>query len=220
MSAAVSIPQLQDLERDESVSTELVLGGLPLPVIIRPARPLSDEELLAFCAANDALQIESDADGSITMMAPAFAETSWLNQLFSGKLMAWAAEDGRGVVFGSDLGVRFPDKVMRGPDAAWLSKDRWNAARARKRKPVGFLKCCPEFIAELRSQTDRASQVEAKMELWMARGAELGWLIDPKRKLAMIYRPGQEPDTLLRPEFLEGEGPIQGFRLQMREFWE
>jgi len=220
MPAAAYIPQLPQLERDESVSTELVLGGLPLPVIIRPARPLSDEELLAFCAANDALQIESDADGSITMMAPAFAETSWLNQLFSGKLMIWAAEDGRGVVFGPDLGVRFPDKVMRGPDTAWLSKERWNAARARKRKPVGFLKSCPEFIAELRSETDRASQVEAKMELWMARGAQLGWLIDPKRKLAMIYRPGQEPETLLRPEFLEGDGPIQGFRLEMRELWE
>jgi Uma2 family endonuclease len=220
MSAVQSIPQLPDLEQDEFVSSQLLLGGLPLPVIIRPARPLSDEELLAFCAANDALQIESDADGSITLMTPAFAGTSWLNQLFSTELTLWARQDGRGVVFGPDLGVRFPDKVMRCPDAAWLSMERWNAARARKRKPVGFLKSCPEFIAEIRSETDRASQLEAKMELWMERGAELGWLIDPKRKLAMIYRPEQEPVTMLRPDFLEGEGPIQGFRLEMREFWQ
>jgi hypothetical protein len=70
MSAAPSIPQLEDRRHDESVSSELVLGDLLLPVVLRPARPLSDEELLAFCEANDALQIESDADGSITVMTP------------------------------------------------------------------------------------------------------------------------------------------------------
>jgi Uma2 family endonuclease len=220
MSAAPSISQLEDSDRDQSVSSDLVLGDLPLPVIIRPARPLSDDELLAFCAANDPLQIESDADGSITVMSPAFAETSWLNQLFSGKLMMWAAQTGQGVVFGPDLGVRFPDLVMRGPDAAWLSTERWNAVRKLKKKDRRFLKSCPEFIGEIRSETDRASKVEARMELWMERGAQLGWLIDPRRKLAMIYRPDQEPETLLRPEFLEGDGPIQGFRLEMREFWE
>jgi Uma2 family endonuclease len=57
------------------------------------------------------------------------------------------------------------------------------------------------------------------MEFWMERGAQLGWLIDPKRKLAMVYRPHQEPETLPQPEFLEGEGPIEGFRLAMNEFW-
>jgi Uma2 family endonuclease len=89
----------------------------------------------------------------------------------------------------------------------------------RGQESPGFLPFCPEFVAELRSSSDRASKFEAKMEFWMARGAQPGWLIDPKRKLAMIYRPDREPETLLRPEFLEGEGPIAGFRLEMREFW-
>jgi hypothetical protein len=35
----------------------------------------------------------------------------------------------------------------------------------------------------------------------------------------MIYRPGKEPETLLQPEFVEGDGPIAGFRLEMTEFW-
>jgi hypothetical protein len=49
---------------------------------------------------------------------------------------------------------------------------------------------------------------------------ELGWLIDPARTLAMIYTHGAEPRTLLSPEFLEGSGPIAGFRIEMREFWQ
>jgi Uma2 family endonuclease len=108
---------------------------------------------------------------------------------------------------------------LRAPDAAWLSLELWNPASRTRRKAHGYLPICPEFIVELRSPSDRASKIEAKMEFWMSRGAQLGWLIDPRRKLAMIYRAGQEPETLLKPEFLDGDGPIEGFRLDMTEFW-
>ena len=53
----------------------------------------------------------------------------------------------------------------------------------------------------------------------MANGAQLGWLIDPYAANCLIYRPGQQPETLIKPEVLEGEGPITGFRLEMERFW-
>lgn len=219
MTAALPAWPVTEPDSGEPRLSELTLRDVPLPVTIRLARPLSDEELLAFCAANDGLEIESDADGSITVMTPAGFETSHLNQILSMRLMVWAEQMGNGVVCGPDLGVRFADRALRAPDAAWLSNGRLKTARGRAKKLKGFLPICPEFVAELRSPSDRASQVEAKMEFWMGRGAQLGWLIDPERKLAMIYRPEREPETLLKPEFLEGEGPIKGFRLAMREFW-
>jgi Uma2 family endonuclease len=137
--------------------------------------------------------------------------------LLTAELTLWSRHAG-GIVFGPDLGIRFPDKTMRGPDAAWLSVQRWGELSSRERET--FLTFCPEFVAELRSASDRVSAIEAKMEFWMARGAAVGWLIDPKRKLAMVYHPGCEPETLLHPEFLDGDGPIGGFRLEMRQFWE
>lgn len=219
MTAALPAWPVTEPDSGEPDFSELTLRKVPLPVTIRLARPLSDEELLAFCAANDGLEIESDADGSITVMTPAGSDTSRLNLILAGELLAWARQKGNGVAFGPDLGVRFADRALRAPDAAWLSNERLKGARGRAKKLKGFLPVCPEFVAELRSPSDRASKVEAKMEFWMARGAQLGWLIDPERKLAMIYRPEREPETLLRPEFLEGEGPIKGFRLAMREFW-
>ena len=217
MSAAPAIRPDVD-QASQPVPSEVLLRDIPLPVTIQPAAPLGDDALLAFCAANSGLEIESDADGSIRIMTPAGPESSHLNQLLSGELMVWARRNGKGIVFGPDLGVRFPDKILRAPDAAWLSMERWDSLKQRRKLP-SFLPICPEFVAELRSRTDRASAVEAKMEFWMSRGAELGWLIDPRRKQVMIYRPGREPETLLRPEFLEADGPIQGFRLDMAEFW-
>ena len=214
MSAAPAIRPGVD-RTAEPVPSEVLLREIPLPVTIRPAAPLSNEDLLAFCAANSGLEIESDADGSIRIMTPAGPESSRLNQLLGAELLLWARRNG-GEVFGPDLGVRFADRTLRGPDVAWLSTESWNELKG---KISGFLPVCPEFVAELRSRTDRASAVEAKMEFWMSRGAQLGWLIDPRRKQVMIYRPGREPETLFQPEILEGEKPIQGFRLEMAEFW-
>jgi Uma2 family endonuclease len=219
MSATSAIRPIPEQELEESELSAFVLRRVPLPVTIRLARPLSDEELLRFCAENEGMEIESDADGSITLMTPAGPDASRLNMLLAAELTVWARRDGRGTVFGPDLGVRFTDKTLRAPDAAWLSLDLWNPARQTRKKAHGYLPICPEFIVELRSPSDRASQIEAKMEFWMSRGAQLGWLIDPRRKLAMIYRTGHEPETLLQPEFLDGDGPIHGFRLQMGEFW-
>jgi Uma2 family endonuclease len=217
MSATPVLQRKADPATAESFSSELLLRDVPLPITLRPGRALSDEDLLAFCAANPGVEIEGDADGSITIMTPAGPDSSRLNQLLTAELTLWSRQAG-GIVFGPDLGIRFPDKTMRGPDAAWLSADRWNALSPSERK--FFLAFCPEFVAELRSESDRASAIEAKMEFWMGRGAALGWLIDPRRKLAMIYRSGREPETFLQPEFLCGDGPIDGFRLEMRQFWE
>ena len=216
MSAASAIRPYAD-RASEPVPSEVLLREIPLPVTIRPIAPLSDEALLAFCAANSGLEIESDADGSIRVMAPAGPESSELNLLLAAELMVWARQNGNGTVFGPDLGIRFADKTLRAPDAAWLSRERWSAYKKSKR--TSFLPICPEFVAELRSRTDRVSAIEAKMEFWISRGAELGWMIDPTRKQAMIYRPGREPETLFQPEWLQGEGPVAGFRLTMERFW-
>ena len=49
------------------------------------------------------------------------------------------------------------------------------------------------------------------MAQWMSNGVQLAWLIDPIRKLAIVYRQGREPQTLVEPKFLDGEGPLAGF---------
>ncbi len=198
----------------------IVLPAMSLPFTFRPGRSLTDEELLAFADYNSGIDFEVDADGTVKVMSPSKPQGSRLNQIFTTELMIWARQSGHGEVFGPDLGVRFEDGVLRAPDAAWLSDEKWRQHNDQAGNGREYLTVCPEFVAELRSPADRASEIEAKMEFWMSRGVELGWLIDPKRKLAMVYTPGAEPRTMLRPEILEGEGLILGLRIEMREFWE
>lgn len=217
MSAAPELRWNESGEGDSPAGIQLSFGATRFPLYIRPEAPMTEDELLSFCRLNKGFEIACDPDGTLRVMTPAGARTSRLNIYLNRELDLWAEADGRGIAFGSDLGVRFPDRSMRAPDAAWTSRERYEALD--KAAQERFLPFCPEFVAELRSPTDRVSQTEAKMDFWMSRGAQLGWLIDPHRKLVMVYRPGQEPETLSEPAMLHGEDPIQGFSLDMQRFW-
>ncbi len=57
------------------------------------------------------------------------------------------------------------------------------------------------------------------MEAWIANGVKLGWLLDADRPTAYIYRPRREPEKLVAPASLKGEGPVSGFVLDLAEIW-
>lgn len=191
--------------------------SLAMPFKIAPAAPLSDDELMVFARANEPYRIEQNAKGEVVVMTPVGGETSSWEAYLSYVLTRWVEENRNGISFSPSAGFRLPDKTLLSPDASWIAADRWESLNRQQQR--GFTPFCPDFLIELRSPSDSASAVEEKMELWMANGAQLAWLIDPIRKLAIIYRPGQQPETLLKPEVLEGEGPIAGFRLKMERFW-
>ena len=48
---------------------------------------------------------------------------------------------------------------------------------------------CPDFVIELRSDTDRLKRLQQKLREHLANGAQLGWLIDPESQSVEIYRP-------------------------------
>jgi Uma2 family endonuclease len=74
-------------------------------------------------------------------------------------------------------------------------------------------------VIELRSETDALKPLQEKMGMWLANGAELGWLVDPRRKVVEIYRPGCEPEVLEGGSAVEGEGPVAGFVLELGKIW-
>jgi Uma2 family endonuclease len=216
-----AIPSLQGERPQLPVALEaasISLHSVSFPLVIHPPRRLSDQELLLFCAANEPLRIEHTAQGDLVVMTPAGGKTGNKEGYLFRELDLWVEREGKGIAFNSNTGFLLPDGSMRVPDAAWLSDEKWRALTGKQQD--GFVPACPEFVVELRSPSDRASQVEERMEFWIDKGALSGWLIDPQRQMAMIYRPAVEPETLLKPEFLEGEGPVAGFRLKMQRFWE
>ncbi len=195
----------------------LSFEGLKLPVKIVPAVALSDDEFIAFSRANKPYRFEKDTSGEIIVMTPAGNRSDEREADLVTDLKIWARADGRGRVNGPNAGWNLADGSTRSPDASWTSNEQLDRFTPKERET--FLPICPEFVAEVPSQSDSVVATQEKMELWMANGAQLGWLIDPYSATVYIYHPGQQPETLHKPEVLEGEGPIAGFRLHMERFW-
>ena len=73
----------------------------------------------------------------------------------------------------------------------------------------------PEFVIEVLSPTDRRRTAAEKMQEYIDNGVQLGWLLDPFERTVAIYRPGQAPQVLERPQSVAGEGPVSGFVLKL-----
>src|SRR5579859_2654123 len=157
----------------------LDLSLLELPIRLRLGTPMSDDEFVQFSEENNPFRMEREPNGEILIMTPTGYGTGSINRRIVQALGAWADEDGRGDVLDSSTGFRLANGAVRSPDAAWVSHRKASRSSAEERD--GFAPVCPEFVIELTSQSDRKKNVEAKvLNEWIANGAELAWLIEPK----------------------------------------
>ena len=193
------------------------LTEIELPIRIQRESPMTDDEFMSFCAANEPLRFERDANGEIIVMSPTGTDGSEVEGDVYLELGIWARADGRGRAYPASAGFKLPDTSVRAPDAAWMSYSRRNSLTPAQRK--GFGRICPEFIIEVRSETDRLPPLQEKMGIWIANGVELAWLIDPQRKVVEIYRTGEEPEIHEQPTSVQGDGPVAGFELVMARIW-
>ena len=196
---------------------QIDLLGLELPLILRPSAPVSDEELMLFSERNKPYKIERNEDGEITIMTPVGFSGGTHEGYVAAALIFWAEEDGRGKAVGANVGFTLPDGSCLAPDAAWLSANRLESLTPTQRD--GYPPLCPDFLIEVRSKSDARRIVEAKMQVWLENGAMLAWLIDPIDGSVSIYRPGQSPETLERPDVVTATDPVAGFELRCTRLW-
>jgi Uma2 family endonuclease len=188
------------------------------PVILNPSRvPRTDEESVAFCQQYEDCFVECTAEGEIIIMPPNYSRTGKQNLEIIAQLVMWGKKDGRGDVYDSSAGFLLPNGARRSPDASWIRKDR--VAALPRKQQEGFYHLCPDFAIELRSSADRINRLKAKMEEYIANGAELGWLIDPKERAVWIYRPGSAAECVANARRIPGEGPVAGFVLELAGIW-
>ena len=188
-----------------------------LPLRLRAAVPIGDDELFELCQVNRDLRIERTADGEILILPPTGGETGRRNAALTVQLDRWCELDGSGVSFDSSTGFILPSGAARAPDAAWVTLARWRALSAEAR--AKFPPICPDFVVELRSRTDQLATLLAKMEEYRASGAKLGWLIDPVERRVHIYRPHAEVETHHAPTTIAGDPELPGFVLNLSRIW-
>jgi len=118
----------------------------------------------------------------------------------------------------SSAGYVLPNGARRSPDGSWVSRSRIRELSRESLETYWHL--CPDFVIELKSNSDRWRTLREKMQEYIAHGAQLGWLIDPNTRTVEIYRHDREPEVLADVESVRGEGPVEGFVLRLAPVWD
>ena len=187
----------------------------PITLYIPEDHKLNNAQLLAICERNDHLRIETDKAQNLMIMSPTGYETGNLNSELLIELGTWNRNAQAGRVLDSSTGFKLPDGTIKSPDVSWVEKSRDESLSPDQRKR--FAPICPDFVIELRSQSDTLSVLQEKMQQWLNNGCRLAWLIDPENRHACIYRPQSQPEQIeITPETtLSGGDILQGFTLQI-----
>jgi Uma2 family endonuclease len=168
-------------------------------------------EFEQLCQDNPELRLELTANGELIVMAPAGWESSKRNLNLATDVDIWNRQTKLGEAFDSFGGFTLPNGAVKSPDVTWIEKSKLADIPAG----VAFPRVVPDFVIELRSQSDSLKTLREKMEEYRSNGVRLGWLIDPQQQSVEIYRIGQEVEILASPTTLTGEDVLPGFTIDL-----
>lgn len=127
-----------------------------------------------------------------------FVKARKLGKVFSGKAGIWSE--------------RNPDSIF-GPDISYIS-----AARAPSKERLNdYMEVAPELCVEVVSPTDRWAEITEKVDMYLAMGVVLVWVVDPEFRNAHVYRRGREPLVVSGAGALDGEEALSGFSLPLSD---
>lgn len=173
--------------------------------------------------ADDLFKLPSDGmrhelvKGELRTMPPAGFEHGAIISSLHGRLFAHVSTKSLGLVLAAETGFvieRDPDTV-RAPDIAFVSKERIEQVGV----PKAYFPGAPDLAVEVVSPGDTMNEVDEKVELWLARGTTMVWVVNPKRKTVSVYHAREHPAILTVDDYLEGLDVVRGFRMQVREIF-
>lgn len=200
------------------VQTPLKTQKLSLQLPEEISLQVSHEQFELLAAANRDLRLERTATGRLIVNPPTGWETGERNFSLTVQFGIWRggqAEPGK--AFDSSTGFTLPNGAISSPDLSWVSQARWDALRPEQKGT--FPTICPDFVVELRSNSDTFKSLQDKMKEYMDNGAKLGWLIDPKNRRIEVYRGKKTAEMLTAPNNISGETVLPGFVLNLRQIW-
>jgi Uma2 family endonuclease len=116
-----------------------------------------------------------------------------------------------GVVLPQDTGfllTRNPDTV-RGPDLSFVTRARLESVGLAK----GFWPGAPDLAVEVASPNDRWQGLVEKAAEYLRHGARLVWVINPEKRLVVVFRANHTPLRLTESDVLDGADVVPGFQL-------
>lgn len=112
-------------------------------------------------------------------------------------------------------------KGSRIPDILFVQAERMVAYKEStsdwRTRPLSLV---PDLVVEVVSPNDLHSELDEKVDAYLADGVRLIWLVDPQRQKVTIYAPDQENPIVLKGDaVLDGGDVIPGFQIELSKLF-
>jgi Uma2 family endonuclease len=113
------------------------------------------------------------------------------------------------------LGLRRDPERVRGPDVAYVTREKVDAHP----DPERLFRCVPDLAIEIDLTSARKPGGQQRIVDYLEAGVPLVWAIDPRSRSAMAYRSDGSARLLREHEVLDAEEIVPGFRLPLTELF-
>ena len=155
--------------------------------------------------------------GELTTMPPSGFEHGRRAARIAVSLTQHVDAHGLGEVVAAETGfllARDPDTV-RAPDVAFVSRDRLEAVG----NVTGYWPGAPDLAVEVISPNDLYTEVDEKVAAWLAHGARMVLVVNPRRRTVAVHRPGADVRHLTVDDVLDGEDVVPGWTMPVRDLF-
>jgi Uma2 family endonuclease len=192
-------------------------GGIPAHRIFRYPRPgtATEKDLLIANEGDKVRRTCELVDGCLLEKAMG-AREALLAGMIIYYLHLYLRKFPRGVVLGADGTLRLLPGLVRAPDVCFISWDRIGADEFPD-NPIPDL--VPELAVEVLSRSNTRKEMVRKLLDYFNQGVLVVWLIDPRKKIAEIYRSPEEKDTIDINGVLECPEILPSFALPMADLF-
>jgi Uma2 family endonuclease len=191
------------------------LGDIPLRRIRMSPAPGTATEADLLEAEGKYHSLFELVDGVLVEKGMGYRES--LLTLVLGKLLIdFVHPQNLGVVSGADGFLRLFPGLVRAPDLAFASWDRFPDRRIPK-EPIPTL--APDLVVEIRSESNTDKEMGRKRGEYFSQGVSVVWEIDPRARTATVYHRDGTETVLEEGDRLDGGDVLPGFSLELSELF-
>jgi Uma2 family endonuclease len=155
-------------------------------------------------------------DGVLVEKPMGFYE-SVLAGILIGFLRAFLEQHDLGILSVPDGTVRLVSGLVRIPDVAFFSWDRFPN---RELPSEAIPDLVPDLAVEVLSEGNTEAEMERKLQEYFGAGVRLVWYVDPRTRTAQIDTSPGSVRLALEDDALDGGAVLPGFRLRLRELFD
>lgn len=156
--------------------------------------------------------------GEPRVMSPAAGPHGVVQNNLSFLLDTFVRQHGLGRVFNDGVGfelVALP-RTVRNPDLSFVRTERLPAGGI----DGGFLKVAPDLAVEILSPSEKAWELDEKIEDYQTAGTPLIWVVHPGRRTVRVITLDAAPRLVHEKETLDGGNVIPGFACPVSDLFE